>query len=209
MDNDVIGIWFSDKDPISYILEKPLDYEPGTHFNYSGGDIITLGEILRYSTGMDIEEFSEKYLFKPLGISSFNWWNRFDNGVIECAGCLELTPRDMAKIGVTFLNNGIWDGKQIISEYWIEKSTNTFKGNTGIKVPGEDAGRVGYSYTWWTKEFSISGERINGFWALGWGGQKIIIFPEIEMVVVFTGANYTSEINNFRILEKYIFPTIK
>jgi CubicO group peptidase (beta-lactamase class C family) len=205
-DNDVINIWFSDKDPISYILDKPLIYEPGAHFIYSGGDLIILGEILRNATGMDIEEFSGKYLFEPLGISSFNWWNKFENGVIECAGCLELTPRDMTKIGVTFLNNGMWGENQIISEHWIEKSSTPFKNNTGIKVPGEDVGRVGYSYTWWTKEFSVSGEKINGFWALGWGGQKIIIIPELKSVIVFTGANYSSAIKNFNILEKYILP---
>lgn len=205
-DNDVIGIWFSDKDPITYILEKPLIYEPGTHFTYSGGDIITLGEILRYATGMDIEEFSEKYLFKPLGISSFSWWNRFDNGVFECAGCLNLTPRSMTKIGITFLNNGIWDGKRIISGQWIEKSATAFRSNTGIKVPGEDVGKTGYSYTWWTKDYTHSGKEISFYYAGGWGGQKIIVVPELDSVIVFTGANYTSKVKNFAILKKYIFP---
>jgi CubicO group peptidase (beta-lactamase class C family) len=208
-ENDAIGIWFSDKDPISFILEKPLIYEPGTHFRYSSGDIITLGEILRYATGMDIEEFSEKYLFEPLGIDSSNWYNRFENGVIECAGGLELTPRGMSKIGVTFLNNGVWNGKQIIPEQWVEISSVPFAGNTGIKVPGSDMGKVGYSYTWWTKQYSHSGKEINIYYASGWGGQKIMVFPELDLVVVFTGGNYTSSNHNLKILEKYIFPAIK
>ncbi|MDD5622827.1 MAG: serine hydrolase [Actinomycetota bacterium] len=205
-ENDAIGIWFSDKDPILYILEKSLVHEPGTHFTYAGGDIITLGEILRYASGMDIEEFSGKYLFEPLGIDAFRWADRFENGVVECASGLKLTPRSMVKIGITFLNDGTWNGESIISRQWVEKSAVTFPGNENIKVPGEDVGKAGYSYTWWTKEFEVAGKKVNGFWANGWGGQKIIVLPELDSVIVFTGGNYTSEVKNFSILNKYIFP---
>jgi CubicO group peptidase (beta-lactamase class C family) len=207
-ENDAIGIWFSDKDPISYILEKPLIYEPGTHFAYAGGDIITLGEILRHASGMDIEVFSEMYLFEPLGIDSFRWADRFENGVFECAGGLKLTPRSMVKIGVTLLNDGIWNGQRIISTQWVEKSAASFFSDEGIKVPGEDIGKAGYSYTWWTKEFSVARKKVNGFWANGWGGQKIMVLPEINTVIVFTGGNYTSTVKNFKILEKYILSSI-
>ncbi len=120
-DNNAVGIWYSDKDPITYILEKQLVNEPGTSFTYSGGNMIVLGEIIKYATKMNIDEFSGKYLFEPLGIDSFDWWQQFENGVFETGGGLKMTPRDMAKIGVTFLNEGVWNGKQIISEQWVEK----------------------------------------------------------------------------------------
>jgi CubicO group peptidase (beta-lactamase class C family) len=168
--------------------------------------MIVLGEIIKNATGMNIDEFSAKYLFEPLGIDSADWWLRFENGVIEAAGGLKITPRDMVKIGVTFLNNGVWDGQQIISEQWVEKSATTFPVNTGINIPGEDSGRVGYTYSWWTKQYSDSGKEINMFWALGWGGQKIMVFPEVNTVVVFTGGNYLSEVQNLKILEKYVIP---
>jgi len=201
-------LWFDCEDPILCTLLNPLINEPGTSFTYNSGGIDILGEILKNATGMDIDDFSKKYLFEPLGIDSYNWELRFKNGVIDTAGGLKLTPRDMVKIGVTFLNNGIWNGKQIISKQWVEKSATVFQGNTGIKIPGEDLGRVGYAYTWWTKEYSISGKRINGFWADGWGGQKIMVFPELDIVVVFNGGIYTSNNQNLKILEKYIFPAI-
>ncbi len=217
--NDIIGIWFSDKDPISYILERPLVDKPGTSFNYSGGNMIVLGEIVRHATGMNIDEFSGQYLFSPLGIDSFDWWEQFENGVFEAGGGLKMTPRDMAKIGVTFLNNGVWDGKQIISEEWVEKSANPFAGNQGINVPGTDSKRVGYSHSWWTKHYpeshsylscqSYNPDRtINLYYAGGWGGQRIIVFPELNAVVVFTGGNYTSTVRTFAILEKYIIPAL-
>jgi len=207
-DNPMIGIWFSDKDPITYILDRSMKDEPGTSFTYYGGNMILLGEIIRNATGMDIDEFSAKYLFGPLGIDSFDWWNRFDNGVIEAASGLKMTPRDMVKIGAMFLNNGAWKGKQIISEPWVAKSATAFPVNRGIDVPGEDGGKLGYAYSWWTKQYSDSGQTINMFLALGWGGQKIMVLPDVNTVVVFTGGNYTSEVKSFSILEKYVIPAL-
>ena len=205
-DNPMIGIWFSDKEPVTYILERSMKDEPGTSFTYYGGNMILLGEIIRNATGMDIDEFSAKYLFEPLGIDSFDWWNRFENGVIEAASGLKMTPRDMVKVGAMFLNKGVWKGKQIISEAWVQKSATAFPVNRGIDVPGEDGGKLGYAYSWWTKQYSDSGQMINMFLALGWGGQKIIVLPEVKAVVVFTGGSYTSEVRNFSILEKYVIP---
>jgi len=205
-DNDIIGLWFNCDDQIACILERPLVDEPGTSFTYSGGNMIVLGEIIKNATKMNIDEFSRKYLFEPLEIDSSNWTVRYPNGVIEAAGSLEITPRDMTKFGVTFLNNGVWNGQQIISEQWVEKSATTFPGNTGINIPGEDSGRVGYSYSWWTKQYSESGKEIHMFYAGGWGGQLIMVLPEVNTVVVFTGGNYVTKRPDFNILEKYIIP---
>lgn len=209
MDNDMVAIWFEGyDDPIRYILKRPILNEPGTSFNYSGADMFLLGKIIANSTKMNIDEFSQKYLFGILGIDSFDWWLRYDS-FIETASGLKMTPRDMIKIGILFLNNGIWKGERIISEEWIKKSSTPYQDNTGIKIPGEDLGKVGYGYTWWAKEFSNTGKIVNGFWANGWGGQKIMVFPELNSVVVFTGGNFTSKVQNLKILEKYIFPAVK
>jgi CubicO group peptidase (beta-lactamase class C family) len=205
-DNPIVGIWFSDKDPVTYILERSLIDEPGTSFRYYGGNMIVLGEIIRNATKMNIDEFSTEYLFEPLEIDSFDWWLRFENDVIEAAGGLKITPRDMVKVGATFLNNGVWNGKQIVSGQWVEKSAISYRGNKGINVPGTDQKNVGYSYSWWTKSFSDSDKRINVFYALGWGGQHIMGFPELNAVVVTTGGTYTSSTKTFTLLEKYIIP---
>lgn len=205
-DNPNIGIWYQDKDPITYILEKPLIDKPGTSFNYSSGNTIVLGEIIRNATKMTIDEFSSKYLFEPLEIDSSTWAVKYENGVD--ANNLKLKPRDMVKIGVTFLNNGIWNGKQIIPEQWFLKSTTSFPGNNKIEVPGED-GINGYSYSWWVKPITDSGKSINMIYAMGWGGQYLMIIPELNTVVVFTGGNYTGKSSAFKILNKYIIPAVK
>lgn len=204
VENDQIGIWFYEDGPINYVLEKPLVAEPGKRFNYSGGDIQILVEILKNATGMTLDEFSGTYLFDPMGVDTYDWWLIFPTGEIQGAGGLKLTPRDMIKMGAMMLNKGVSNENRIISEEWIDKCTVPFPGNNGIKVPGEDLGKVGYSYTWWTKQFSYSGQQINSYLALGWGGQKIVILPELDMVVVFTGANYTSGVHEYKILKKFI-----
>ena len=206
--NDIVGLWFHYEDPIVGVLDQPLKNKPGTKFTYSGGGMIVLGEILKNATKMTIDAFSEKYLFQPLGIDSSNWALQFENGVIESAGGLEITPRAMAKIGVTFLNNGFWNGKRIISEQWVQKSANSFSNNKNIKIPGTDSGRNDYGYSWWIKSVSHSDKKIQMFYAGGWGGQYIMVIPELNTVVVFTGGNYLSKVQNFKILNKYILSAI-
>lgn len=207
-ENPIIGIWFSEKDPLSFILDASLIHKPGTYFSYFGGNQILLGEILKNATGIKIDEFSSKYLFDPLGINQVEWTNTFKNGVIECAANLKMTPRNMLKFGLTFLNEGKWNQTQLISKTWIDKSSQPYSNNIGIKIPGENSGRAGYAYSWWTKDVSMGKKKLNIFWANGWGGQKIIVVPEKKVVVVFTGGEYNSGTNQFSLFEDYILPAM-
>ena len=165
--------------------------------------MVLLGEIIKNATGMDTEAFANEYLFAPLAIDPVEW-SRFDNGVINGSGQQRMSSREMLKFGVMFLNDGVWNGQQIISEEWVDFSSVPFVNNTGIKVPGADGGRKGYGYTWWTWSTKHNGEKLDTYYASGWGGQKIIVIPELETVIVFTGGNYTSKTHSFSILEKYI-----
>ncbi len=206
--NDIVGIWFQDKDPVSFILEKPLVKTPGTAFNYSGGNTILLGEIIRNASGMDLVAFANKYLFKSLGINIADWSLRYKNGVIEAGGGLEITPRDLLKIGALCLNKGLYNGQSIISKNWIEKCSTPYSTNTNIFIPGHFSGSHGYAYSWWLKTYKKAGKEYNLFHAVGWGGQDLIIIPELNMVVVFTGGNYVPLTTTFSILDKYILPAV-
>jgi CubicO group peptidase (beta-lactamase class C family) len=216
--NDVIALWVNCDDPIACILKKPLVGDPGNDFTYSGGNMILLGEIVKNATGMDIEAFSWEYLFGPLGIETPEWVWIGDTGVIYAGGDQRITPREMLKFGVTYLSAGVWDGQQVVPQGWVEKSATPFSGsgNTWFNhslrpiPPGEGTwGPRGYSYSWWTHEFSHSGQKYPTYWAGGWGGQKIIIFPEQDAVIVFSGANYTSADRTVDILTKYVIPAIE
>ncbi|MBD3289309.1 serine hydrolase [candidate division KSB1 bacterium] len=202
--NDVIAIYFSE-DPITHILKKPMITKPGVIFQYCGSSNFLLAEVLRNATGMNLDEFSGRYLFEPLGID-LHQWLVLNKDVVDGAGGLIITPRDMLKIGVTFLNRGIWNGKKILSESWIEKSAAPFPGNNWVNRWDDHWGMRGYAYSWWTHPFVKAGKRINMYYAAGWGGQFIMVIPDLNMVVVFTGGNYTSHRPSFEILKKYVVP---
>ena len=202
--NDYDHLYVVD-DQISTVLERPWWAAPGEFFTYNGGGIIILGEILKNATGMNMDEFAQKYLFEPLGIESASWWS-YPNGRLETASSLSISPRDMLKIGALYLNNGNWNGEQIISWEWVEKSSTVYKNNVGINLPIEDSGLNGYGYTWWISELNYHGEPLKMYRANGWGGQTIMVLPELEMVVVFTSGNWASKSKLFKILNSYILP---
>ncbi|HUX55985.1 MAG TPA: serine hydrolase [Bacteroidales bacterium] len=206
--NDIDRLYFECEDPVKCVLERPWWKEPGQLFTYNGGGMVILAEILRNATNMNIDEFSMKYLFQPLGIDSTQW-TQYENGMYDAAGSLKLTPRDMLKLGVTYLNDGVWNGTRIISSEWVEKSSKSYNNNVGIKPPLEDSGESGYAYSWWTSVLSHAGDEIQIFRADGWGGQAIMVFPELDMVVVFTGGNYSAKSSLFEIIEKYVLPAVQ
>lgn len=206
--NDIDRIYIEcQNDPLACILSKPLVNTPGEKFKYSGGNMIILGEILKNAVGMDIRDFGNKYLFEPLGIDSVYWY-QFENGVFACDGSIKLIPRDMLKIGITFLHEGLWNDQQIISKRWVEKSKTSYRNNTGIRIPIDDTGKNGYAYTWWTNEISGGGKSSTLFQASGWGGQEIVVLPNLNMVAVFTGGNYVVKKHIYEILERFVLPSI-
>ena len=113
-----------------------------------------------------------------------------------------LRPRDMAKIGLLFLNDGRWNGEQIISEDWIEQSTAQH-----VTLPGDN----GYGYLWWRDSVHVNGEEVELISARGNGGQFIFVLPELDMVVVFTGSNYDSALSQqpLGILDRYILKAVR
>jgi CubicO group peptidase (beta-lactamase class C family) len=151
--------------------------------------------------------FSGKYLFGPLGIDPY-YWTVYRDGSIDAAGGLIITPRDMVKIGVTFLNKGVWNGERIISEEWVEKSATSYPGNNWMNDWDDHYGMRGYSYSWWTHQFVESGRRIEMYYAGGWGGQFIMVIPALDTVVVFTGGNYITYRPSFDIFKKHIVPAL-
>lgn len=192
----------SSSDPIHYLLSKPIVTTPGTSFYYNGGAIDLLGEIIRFASEWNVKEFSHKYLFEPLGIINYHWQTLYPSGITCCHGDIYITPRDLAKFGYLFLNNGVWNGTQIISEEWVEKSTKTY---INLNLSWADS----YGYLWWLKKYYANNKVYESFFAEGWGGQKIAIFPGLKMVVIFTGANYVSDPPCDEILTRFILPAVE
>lgn len=174
---------YKKKDWLQYAVDLPIINEPGAVSNYCSIGTVIVAEIISQATGMTIDTFAEQFLFSPLGIINKRWDHTSKKKVIASAKRLYMTSRDMAKIGQLILNNGLWNGKQIISEKWVEEST-TMK----TKISGND-----YAYLWWNIPFRLNKKLTVSKTASGNGGQYIIVIPEIEMVAIFTGGAYNSQ----------------
>jgi CubicO group peptidase (beta-lactamase class C family) len=196
--NDLIQL-FQVEDPVDYILAKPQVSEPGTRWYYHGGGTNLLGVIIHRATGMRMDRFAEQYLFTPLSIEKYEW-DFISDDIVHASGNLALRPRDMAKLGYLFLKNGWWGNNQIVSKEWVIQSTQKLANTTS----GE-----GYGYQWWVKTYHRNNRAFKTYYAAGWGGQRIIAFPEYEMVVVFTGGNYVTYEPVDEIILDNILPALK
>ena len=200
--NDLIQL-FVVSDPIEYILSKPVVHEPGTKWYYSGGDVNLLSEIIRRASGFKMNDFAALYMFRHMGITEYEW--QFINpSLVYASGDLKLRPRDMARFGLLYLRGGLWDGKQIISAEWIEKSTGKYIG----LGPGSHKNSHDYGYQWFLKTYHSASREYESYLRSGWGGQMIVGFPELDMLVVFTGGNYASPDPTDEIIARYILPSI-
>ncbi len=193
--NDIIQL-FMVPDPVRYILSKPIIHKPGTNYYYNGGNTNLLGEIIRKTSGSGLDRFAEKYLFDPLGIKRYKWIH-INRDVVYASGDLKLRPRDMAKIGYLMLNSGMWNSQQIVSSGWVKKSTAPF-----VHFNAKE----GYGYQWWTKVYELGNATYRSFSALGWGGQNIVVLPDLDAVIVITGGNYSARAPNDELIYRYIIP---
>lgn len=189
------------RDPIKYVLEKPVIFDPGSEFNYNGGLTIMLSCLVERVTGKHADVFARQHLFSPLGIKDFRW-ERLGNGLTDTDGGLHLKPRDMAKLGYLCLNNGVWNGKRIVPADWIHESIKEHMINTDSP---------NYGFQWWCGDFQYNFRSVYAFLASGHGGQKIYVFPSLNTVIVLTHQvfdNPLGELNNTSILSKYILPDL-
>jgi CubicO group peptidase (beta-lactamase class C family) len=185
-------------EPYRFVLEQPILHEPGEEWNYSGGSTQLLAGVLQRSTGEPLADFARGALFEPLGITEFEWINMKASGEVAAASGLRLRPRDMAKIGVLVLDNGMWNGRRIVSEAWIQESTR--------------ARAHHYGYQWWASELDVGARRVAWIAGFGLGGQRIFIVPAYKLVVVITAGLYASENERQivgRILRDYVLAAIR
>ena len=162
---------------VEYVLSCEMDSEPGTTFCYNTGGSHLLSAILEEATGNSSLEYATKHIFDPLGISNISW-AQDPQGIYFGGSWLEILPRDMAKFGYLFFNNGSWDETQIISKDWLKDATSTI-----VEVDSD----YSYGYQWWYKTTE------NYYSAAGNYIQLITVIQENDMVVVITG---DEEVNN-------------
>jgi CubicO group peptidase (beta-lactamase class C family) len=181
------------EDWVQFMLDLPMAEPPGSRFEYCNGASFLLSAVVQQTTGVTALDFARAHLFRPLGISDVEWASN-PQGITIGWSELHMTPRDMAKIGYLYLNEGRWDGEQILSAAWVAASTRKH-----VDATLQD----GYGYQWW-----VAGDGVP--MALGYAGQFIFVLPEKDMVVVFV--SHLEERDFYvpqNLLNDYIIPAAK
>ena len=181
-------------DPAQYVLDKPMVNPPGTVYNYGDGAPLLLSAVLKEATGKTTLEFATEYLFDPLNITDVYWESRGDQ--YFAASGLHLTPRDIAKLGYLFLNDGAWRGNQVIPKEWVETSTTSHISGSGY-IAGNEYYVDGYGYLWWVLPQS------GVYYASGMYEQRIYVCPELDLVAVFTSNNSGNDVTT-GLMHRYI-----
>jgi CubicO group peptidase (beta-lactamase class C family) len=184
-------------------VTKPEDSKYGSAFSYCTAGAVVLGDLVARVSGIPLYDYADRYLFKKLEIHNYKWQMTPKNFPMTGGGLL-LTSRDLLKVGQLYLNNGGWNNEQIITEDWVKKSTTP---KVEIQTDTE------YGYFWWIADFGKVGEKEKAFYMSGSGGNKVAVFPDLEVVVVITSTFFNggmkAHYQTDEILNEYIIPAIK
>jgi len=182
-------------DPFDCLFSHRRINTEGTVFAYNSLNHSMMNMILRKSTGLRNPKELTQRLLQPLGIEKVNPGGE-GFGVI---GDISITPRDMLKFGLLYLNDGQWNGQQVVPTTWVKESTAA-----KIQIgPGE-----GYGYFWWIKQFMVNGKPVNCFYAWGYAGQYIFVVPDRQLVVAMTATNWIMDEKKyaFDMMQEFVLP---
>lgn len=151
-------------------LKEPVPHKPGEKYQYSSGNTYMLSAMVQKATGLTCEDVLRSSVIPALGIEHFSW-DKSPEGICSGGNGVMVTPEDILKIGVLYLQKGVWNGKRLLTEEWCDESL-------GLKDPLYD-GKVKNGYHWEDMDGIIS--------AGGAFGQNLLAIPSLNMTVVFTG----------------------
>ena len=196
------GRWVSSRNWVRYALERPMVSEPGTSMEYSTGTSHILSAILTKATKTSTHQYANRVLAGPLGFSLARW-TRDPQGIYFGGNEMLMTPRQMIAVGEMWLNGGKARGQQVVPAGWVD--TSCVPRTRSRWDPDRE-----YGYGWWSQQFG--GRRACFAW--GFGGQYIMVFRDLDLVVVITSATDVSDERRgyrrqlFDLLETHILPQV-
>ena len=190
-------------------IELPLLYDPGTRFSYNTFQTHLLSAIITKASNMSTMDFAKSFLLEPLEID-VGEWQQCPQGYYFGGNNMYFTPRNMARLGYLYLHDGMLNGKQIVPANWIRESLSNYTQFTNSNWG--DLHNVNYGYLWWLGEINSQ----NVFLAIGYGGQFVINFPDLNMIIVTTAESHLGwdtadqhERYILSIVADYIVPAVK
>jgi len=181
-DEEVYFTITSSSNWIRTIVAMSLDFDPGSKAQYSTAGTHLISGMLTKASGMNVMDFANKYLFKPIGIVISNWI-RDPQGFYFGGNDMFFTARNMAVLGLLYLNSGFFNGQQIVPAEWVSKSL-VYSG--GSSTVWGSLSNGGYGQLWWLGK--VAGKNV--FFALGHGGQYILCVPDLNIIVAATSDPY-------------------
>ena len=195
--NDEIGMEMA-KDRCRFILDRPIIGPPGKRWLYCGGATALIGRLIAKGTGLSLPDYARRELFDPLGLGPTEWLSSKDTWVADkygpgdgepaAASGLRMKPRDLARIGQLLLDDGKVNGREIVPSSWLAECL-------APRVSCDEMRRYGYQWYLGDMEFRDARDTVRlEHWAgcFGNGGQRLFVWPELELVVVVTAGNYSS-----------------
>ena len=192
-------------DRYRFVLSRPIAAAPGEKFRYSGGNTLLLARVIERATKQPLNAYAQQVLFRPLGIERYEWITYPDGTPIAASG-LRLPPRDMAKFGLLYMQHGKWRGAQVVPEAWVTASTSP-----QAKISDRPFGFQNYGYQWW---LGTARDAAHTPWimAVGYGGQRIMLIPSRDLVLVMTSGMYRNRAQTditFEVLLDGVLPAVK
>ena len=193
----------STEDWIKSYLETPVELEPGTRYRYSSLASFMLSATVQKVTGEKVIDYLTPRLFEPLGIEGYDWETN-PQGINTGGWGLRVKTEDLAKFGLLYLQKGKWNGKQILSENWVNEATSVKiqqrPNMTQEERDDADDSVQGYGYQFWRA-------KNNSYQVNGYAGQFVLIVPDKDMVVVFT-AESRDMWGELGMVWEYIYPEL-
>ena len=168
--------WMRSENRVDYPLQRDIVHEPGTTFEYNSAAVFLLGIVVEKAVGMPLPEYADEVLFEPLGILERRW-EELREGYVNGGAGIDLRPRDLARFGQLYLQEG-WSGSEsIVPAVWIAEATTRRFAWTSRAGPIEHST---YGFLWWLDLDN------DAYFAWGFGGQFVYVVPRLDLVVVAT-----------------------
>ena len=192
-------------DWVKFGLDLPMDNEKqiGENWDYFTAGVVVLGDILNKTIPGGLENYADDKLFKPLGINDYTW-QYTPSKVPNTAGGFQMSSLDNAKYGQLYLDNGEYQGTKILDSDWVQKTLSH-----QVEIPNTI--NEHYGYLVWNKTYSVKGNDYEAYYASGNGGNKIMIFQDLGVVIVITAKAYGRaymHVQADEIVQDYLLPSL-
>lgn len=191
------------KNWVEFTLNLPIDKTKvaNERWDYFTAGVVVLGDVIHKSVPNGLEKYADKRLFQPLGITNYKW-QFTPQKVANTAGGIRLRSLDFAKFGQLYKNQGLWEGKQILTRDWVTKSLSRH-----MTISENEY----YGYLFWNKTYKAGGKDYEVYYSSGNGGNKIFMFKDSPIVIVITSTAYNKPYGHSqvdKIMQDFLIPAI-